>query len=115
MNKQEKINKLIDDALNSADHINRAVAKPFLLTRIHARMHKGKESVWEKAGWLIGRPAVAFTGLCLIVLVNIMVVLGNKPSTADYAMERSSQQQVDEFSYTVATIYEIDNTQQHDK
>lgn len=115
MNRQENINKLVDDALNSADHITRAEAKPFLLTRIHARMNKGKETVWEKAGWLIGRPAVAFTGLCLIVLINIMVVMLNKPSTTDYAVDRNSQQQVDEFSYTVATIYEIDNTQQNDK
>ncbi len=115
MNKQEDINKLIDDALNSADDIKRAAVKPFLLTRIHARMNKGKESLWEKAGWLIGRPAVAFTGLCMIILINIMVVMVNKPATADYAVERSSQQQVDEFSYTVATIYEIDNTQQNDK
>jgi len=115
MNRQENINKLIDDALNSADHIKRAEAKPFLLTRIHGRMNKGKETVWEKAGWLIGRPAVAFTGLCMIILINIMVVMLNKPSATDYAVERSSQQQVDEFSYSVATIYEIDNNQQNDK
>lgn len=114
MNKQKDINSLIDDALNSADGISRATPKPFLLTRIHARMLKGKETVWERAGWFIARPAVAFTGLCIIVLINIMVVMVNKPTTSDYAVERSSQQ-VDEFSYSVATIYDIENTPANDK
>jgi hypothetical protein len=67
MNKKEHINKLIEEALNSVDNVKRAAPKPFLLTRIHARMNKGTESVWEKAGWFIGRPAVAFTGLCMII------------------------------------------------
>ena len=63
MNKEERINKLIEEALNSVDDIRRAEPKPFLLTRINARMNRVVESVWEKAGWFIARPVVAFTGL----------------------------------------------------
>ena len=75
MNRNENINELIDEALSSVDDIKRAAAKPFLLTRIYAKMNKGTESVWEKAGWFIGRPAVAFAGLCMIILINVMVVM----------------------------------------
>ncbi len=39
MNKQDKINKLIEEALNSVDDAQRAEPRPFLLTRIHARMN----------------------------------------------------------------------------
>ena len=111
MNKNEHINKLIEDALNSVDDIKRAEPRPFLLTRINARMNKAKESVWEKAGWFIGRPVVAFTGLCMILLINTMVVMFNNSSTADTITDQVSQTAADEFSYTVATIYDNENTQ----
>ena len=111
MNKNEHINKLIEDALNSVDNIKRAAPKPFLLTRINARMSNATGSVWEKAGWFIGRPAVAFTGLCMLILINVMVVVLNKPSNTDAVAEQPAQTQVDEFSYTVATIYDTENTQ----
>jgi NADH:ubiquinone oxidoreductase subunit 6 (subunit J) len=110
MNKRDNINKLIEEALNSVDDAQRAEPRPFLLTRIHARMNKGTESVWEKAGWFISRPAVAFTGLCMIVLLNVMVVMVNKTSDSATVAEQTIQAQADEFSYTAATIYDNDNT-----
>ncbi|MBL0199533.1 MAG: hypothetical protein IPP81_05005 [Chitinophagaceae bacterium] len=110
MNKQENINKLIEEALNSMDDAQRAAPRPFLLTRIHARMNKDTESIWEKAGWFISRPAVAFTGLCMIVLLNIMVVMYNKIPDSATVSEQTVQTQADEFSYTAATIYDNDNT-----
>ena len=110
MNKDEHINKLIEEALSSVDDVKRAAPKPFLLTRINARMRKETESAWEKTGWFIARPAVAFTGICMIVLLNIMVVMFNKTSDAATVAEQTVQTQADEFSYTVATIYDNDNT-----
>ncbi len=110
MNKQEHINRQVEEALNSVDDIGRAAAKPYLFTRIQARMNKGKESVWEKAGWFIGRPAVAFTGLCMVLLFNAMVVVHNKTADANTA-EQTVQTQTDEFSYAVATIYDTENVQ----
>ena len=111
MNKKEHIDKLIEEALGSVDNINRAEAKPYLLTRINARMNKGDESVWEKAGWFIGRPAVAFAGLCMIIMINTMVVMFNGSSDSGTAADQAAQTPADEFSYTVATIYDNENTQ----
>lgn len=105
MNKTEYIDKLIDDAINSADDIKRAAPKPFLLTRIHARMESKSSSAWEKAGWFISRPAVAFTGLCMILLFNA-IVLFNKTGN-----DKPTASPVDDYSYTVATIYDFENTQ----
>lgn len=111
MNKKEHINKLVEEALESVDQVGRAEAKPFLLTRIHARMNKETESVWEKAGWFIGRPAVAFSGLCMIILINLAVLLFNQSSNAGTSAEQAVQSPTDEFSYSVATIYDTENTQ----
>ncbi len=111
MNKKDHIDKLVEETLNSFDNSNRAEPKPFLLTRIHARMNKATESAWERAGWFIGRPAVAFSGLCLLILINLSVVVFNRESEPAATAEQSVQNQADEFSYTVATIYDIENTQ----
>ena len=111
MNKQEQINKLVEGALSSVDDVQRAAAKPFLLTRIQARMNKGTETFWEKAGWVVGRPAVAFTGLCMVILINAIVIMYNRPSDSINSADLTVQTQTDEFSYTVATIYDNENTQ----
>ena len=111
MNKKEHLDKLINETLASMDAVSRAEVKPFLLTRIHARMNREVESVWEKAGWFIGRPAVAFSGLCMIILINLAVVLFNRPANPGAATEQVAQSPTDEFSYTVATIYDTENTQ----
>ncbi|HMU09836.1 MAG TPA: hypothetical protein PKC54_07530 [Ferruginibacter sp.] len=111
MNKKEHINKLVEEALESVDQAGRAEARPFLLTRIHARMNKETESVWEKAGWFIGRPAVAFSGLCMIILINLAVLLFNQSSNTASSAEQVAQSPTDEFSYSVATIYDTENTQ----
>ena len=111
MHKNEHISKLIEEALSSVDDVKRAAPKPFLLTRINARMRKETESAWEKTGWFIARPAVAFTGICIILLINVMAVIFNKTSLPVTATEQVAQTQADEFSYTVATIYDFENTQ----
>jgi len=111
MNKKENINKLVEEALSSVDSIKRATAKPFLLTRIHARMNKETVSLWEKAGWYISRPVVAFAGLCLILLINAAVIVSKNSSTQTTNVEQTTQASSDEFSYTVATIYDVYNNQ----
>ena len=111
MNKQEQINKLVEEALNSVEDVQHAVAKPFLFTRINARMSKEVESAWEKFGWFITRPAVALTGLCMILLINAIVIITNKTANDVAATEQVAQNSADEFSYTVSTIYDNENTQ----
>lgn len=111
MNKQEQIHKLVEEALNSVDDVQRAAVKPYLFTRINARMNKEIESAWEKAGWFITRPVVAFTGICLVVLINATVIFYNKAATPVINTDVAVQNTSDEFSYTVSGIYDIENTQ----
>jgi hypothetical protein len=111
MNLNENINKLIEEAMESVDNVERVEPKPFLLTRIHARMNRETASVWEKTGRFITRPAVAFAGLCILLLINITVILSNKASNEVSPTDQVTQNSTDEFSYTVATIYDNENTQ----
>lgn len=111
MKNAEQMNKLIEDALNSVDELRPAEPRPFLLTRINARMSREPETAWEKASWFIGRPAVAFTGLCMILLINVMVIMFNNSSGSAALTEQVAQNPADEFSYTVATIYDTENPQ----
>ncbi len=111
MNKKEHISKLVEETLESADGAGRAEPRPFLLTRIHARMNRDSDSVWERTGWFITRPAVAFSGLCMIILVNVAVLLFNQGSVVTPGTEQVIQSPADEFSYSVATIYDTENTQ----
>ena len=111
MNRQENINKLIEESLNSMDDVKRAEAKPFLFTRINARMNKGTESVWEKAGWFITRPAVALAVVCLVLIINATAIFYNKAETQVATTDVAVQNTADEFSYTVAGFYDSENTQ----
>ena len=111
MNSNENINRLINEALSSVDEIKRAEAKSFLFTRINARMNKSTESVWEKAGWFITRPAVALAVVCLVLIINATAIFYNKAETQVATTDVAVQNTADEFSYTVAGIYETENTQ----
>lgn len=112
MNKEDKINNLINQALNSADGIERAVVKPFLLTRINARLNQSKETIWEKASWFIGRPSVAFSGLAILIFINVTVIIFNRSAPLPVVTEQPAQESIDEFSYTaVSTIYDFENSE----
>jgi len=111
MKNNNNIDKMVEEALNSVDSIKRAEARPYLLTRIYARMDKDTASIWEKAGWYVSRPALAFAGLCLVLLINALVIVLNNPSAQATVSEQPAQLPTDEFSYTVATIYDFENAQ----
>jgi hypothetical protein len=109
MNKKEHINKLIEDALNSVDDIRRAEAKPYLLTRINARMSRATESAWESAGRFIARPLVVIAGFCMIIGINVLVIAANNTTASSNSTVAEQSMAPDDFSNTVATLYDIEN------
>ena len=111
MNKKEHINKLIDETLNSIDNVGRAVPEPFLLTRVNARLSRSKENTWEKTVRFVGRPAVAITGLVMLILINVTAIIFNRSDSFTPISEQVMQSPSDEFSYAVSTIYDIENTE----
>ena len=107
MKKSDHIEKMLDDALSSADGAGRAPAKPFLFTRIRARMERNDGTAWETAVKFITRPAVAFAGLCLVIGINVGVIIYNQPAAPFSASKQIEN--ADEFSTSVATLDYTDN------
>ena len=110
MKSNEHINKLTEEALNSLDGAGRAATRPYLLTRIHARMQNEKESNWDNALRFISRPAVALAGLCLVIAINAAVGYNytEKPVTV---VQEEQYASVDEYSSPVTVLNDIENVE----
>ncbi|MEO6730362.1 MAG: hypothetical protein ABIN01_04040 [Ferruginibacter sp.] len=113
MNRKDQIHKLVEEAIDSIEHIQKASPKPFLLTRIDARLHRKNFSLWEKASWLIARPSFAIPGLVILIMLNVMTVLSNENTSVHISTEQQSGlPATDDFAYTDPGIYDIENTEQ---
>ncbi|MEP6673518.1 MAG: hypothetical protein ABJA78_00120 [Ferruginibacter sp.] len=106
----EHIEKRIDDALNSADNIGRAAARPFLFTRLHARMNRQEESLWERVVRTTARPSVVISGLCMIICINAMVIAYNNVKTVKVNIP-DQLATADEFSTSVTALYYNENSE----
>jgi hypothetical protein len=71
--KKHEIEKRIEAALTSLDHVTRVGPGPFFYTRVQARLRKDR-TVWEKASGFIAQPCVAFSVICLIISLNTFVI-----------------------------------------
>jgi len=111
MKNDENIERQIEAALNSIGSMQRATPKPYLFTRINARLNKQEKSIWENAAAFISRPAVMAISLCLILTVNISVLIINKSSTNNTTNESAVNitSDEDEYSTTFVTIDNIEN------
>ncbi len=106
----ENINRQIEDAFNSIGGIKRATPKPYLLTRINARLSNRVKNFWDNAAIFMSRPAVVILGLCLILAINLAVILQNKSSgnnTVEHTVNVTADE--DEYSTTFVTIDNIEN------
>ena len=111
MNSEEKMDKKIETVLNSLDSSNRAAPMPFLQTRINARLNKEVASAWEKIAGFVSRPSIAIAGLCFVLLVNVLVIGLSKSANTNAITDQATVTQTDEFSISVATIYDFENNQ----
>jgi hypothetical protein len=112
MDNKKHIDKMAEEALSSIDGAERAIPKPYLLTRVKARMDRKNETVLERSGSFILRPVFVIAGLCLVIGINALVIAFNK-NTADtdsYAVNEQTTS-ADEFGTTVATLYDIENNE----
>lgn len=104
--KKYEIEKKIEDALNSLDHVTRVGPGPFFYTRVQARMRKDR-TVWEKVSGFIAQPAVAFSVICLVISLNVLVIFKaeNSPS---YSVQKSTILS-DESDADVFAFYDEEN------
>jgi len=98
----------IDAIMRSLDGAGRASAGDFFFTRLQARLQQQGSSAWERATGWIARPAVAITGLLLILLLNSIIVVRQVEKLADGTDQASLQAFAEEYRLQVPTFY--DNT-----
>lgn len=75
--KENKINEI----LNSLDGCTQATAPDFFYTRLKARMEKDAAPAAARTSWML-RPAYAFAGMAIILLINVLAVF-NQPGTEE--------------------------------
>lgn len=109
--KDDQIKTLIDEALKSLDNVERANPMPFLQTRFQARLNRTNATVWEKVSQYIGRPSIAISGLAVLIFLNVLAIMITKDEDYTAAFDQQGQAQIDEFSYSVSTIYELENNE----
>lgn len=100
------INRQVEEALNSLDGIRRAEPKPFFFNRVWARLQREERSIWESLAGLLSRPAVAFTSMAFLILVNVFVVVSRNHERVD--LSASEAPLADQYRFA-QSVYEIEN------
>jgi hypothetical protein len=94
MNKQTDIGKKVEKALESLDGLQRAEPRPFLFTRVKARLERIQKNSWETIGSFLTRPIVAIAGLCVILAMNVFILTQKEAATpVSPKMADNSQQE----------------------
>ena len=107
--KQDQLDKLVKDTISSFDGAKRAEVKPYLLTRVNARISSmdSEGGFWSWTTGILSRPGIAFTGLLVILIVNIVIILNNTRPGNDSTQNLSSAK--DEFAITQVSVYDVEN------
>jgi hypothetical protein len=102
------IHKKIDEVMHSMDSINRASPRPFLFTRLEARMQNEK-NIWVKLSSFLVRPVVVFTCICFVLMINAMVIFLLNTSDNSLVQQGNELANADEYTQVSATLYEFEN------
>jgi hypothetical protein len=112
--KKENLDKLVEETMNSLDGAAKASPAPFLLTRIGAKMANRQEqpSLWERAGFLITRPAIAFTVLATVLLMNVYIIASSANGNDSGMAVQNTAGLPEEYSLnTGSSLYDFENIQ----
>ena len=112
MRNKADIQKLVDDTLESLEGMQKAEPRPFLFTRVMARMNKEENSAWEKLASLISRPAIAFATVILFLVINAFVIYSVSGNSMQDTQENSVMAGND-YGLSVSSLYDI-NPEQND-
>jgi len=112
MNNKNDIQKLVNETLNSLEGLQKAEPRPFLFTRVMARIKRDEDTLWEKLAALIAKPAIAFATVILFLAINAFVLFqasGNNSSNT----QETSLVAGNDFGLSVSSLYDI-NPEQND-
>ena len=88
--------KMIDEILNSLDGCSPATAPDFFYTRLKARMER-EVAPAARTFWTL-RPAYAFTGMAIILLINVIAVFSQPKEVAEDGMATTESDSFQSFA-----------------
>ena len=97
----------IENTLSSLDKVQRATPQPFFYTRLTARMNNSQQNIWELFSAYITRPSIAFSGIFLIVIINIMAAWLNLKTPV--IAEESEAAVTEEYTQLATNFYDFEN------
>ncbi|RYD78104.1 MAG: hypothetical protein EOP53_11795 [Sphingobacteriales bacterium] len=111
---KNKLNKLVEETMNSMDVAGKATPAPFLLTRINARMERedAYSTIWEKVSAFIAKPAVAFPVLAVVLAINFFIIRSSVNNNSSSSASDYSKVATDDYSLSTATsLFDFENGQ----
>jgi len=105
----EKLNRKIDEVMQSIDGIEKASPLPFFFTRIEAKMQKEKNR-WEVISSFLSRPVVAFACICLIIVINAAVIFSASHFKNTVDQPNNELATADEYNSVSTPLYEFVNS-----
>ncbi len=114
MNKPQNISNRVEEVLNSLDGIQKGDPNPYFFTRLKARLERNEKSLFEKMGVFMARPAVAISGLCLVLALNAFILI-QKDNTSETSggqvatSGRQMQMPEEDYILAVASSYDYEN------
>ncbi len=107
---RSNIEKMVEETIQSIDGINKAVPKPYLLTRLNARMQQSMlQNGWTKLGSFLSRPVIALAGILLLLAINVAIISSNTTIPDRSLAEQTGSELKDEFAINVVSIYDTEN------
>lgn len=101
------INNRVDAALNSLDDVKRATGKPYVLTRMNAKMQNSNSSIWDNALQFISKPMVALVCMLIIIAFNVLVISRNYNTSNTINEEQAVT--VDEYNANITALNYTEN------
>lgn len=110
---KHKLDKLVEETVNSMDAAGKAMPAPFLLTRIRARMDRENNgSTWEKLSAVLARPLVAFPALLVVLALNFWIIRSSVNDNSSSTPADYSKVTTDDYSISTATsLFDFENGQ----
>jgi hypothetical protein len=107
------IEKLVNETIDSFDGLQKAEPKPFMFTRIMARMNRKDETILEKIVSLVSRPVVAFATVILFLAINAFVLFSISGSATPEEVQEPALVADSDYGLSVSSMYDI-NPEQND-
>lgn len=97
----------IEGILNALDHVERATVKPFFYSRVEMRLKDMNTTLWEKFSSLIAKPRVAYSGVFIILIINLFAIYSHTPIF--HLSDQTDVNPAEEYSLVTNSFYDVEN------